>query len=121
MNFLLRLFTSTLAILVVAYLLHPHVRVNDALTAIVVAAVLALLNAVVKPLLIVLTLPITLFTMGFFLLVINALLIIAAEKLVPGFYVDGFGWALLFSIILSIVTGIFNTLAKDNRRATPKK
>ena len=121
MKFLLRLFTSTIAILVVAYLLHPHVRVDDAGTAILVAAVLALLNTVVKPLLILLTLPITVITMGIFLLVINALLIILAEKLVPGFYVDGFGWALLFSIILSIVNSIFNTLAEDKRYRNKKK
>ncbi len=116
MSFLLRLLTSTLAIIVVAYLFHPHVRVDDAVTAIIVAAVLALLNAIVRPLLIIFTLPITVFTMGLFLLVINALIITLAERLVPGFYVESFGWALFFSIILSIVTGIFNALAKDKRQ-----
>jgi len=117
MNFFLKLLTSTLAILIVAYLLHPHVRVDNAVTAIVLAVVLALLNVFIKPVLILFTLPITIFTLGFFLLVINALMILLAANLVNGFYVDSFGWALLFSIILSIVTSIFNTLAqKENRQ-----
>lgn len=116
MNFFVRLISSTLAILVVAYLMMPHVKVDDALTAVVLAAVLALLNTLVKPVLIFLTLPITIVTLGFFLLVINALMILLASRLVPGFSVDGFGWALLFSIILSIVTSIFNTLAKSDKQ-----
>jgi len=116
MNFFLRIITSTLAILVVAWLMQPHVSVDDALTAVVLAAVLAVLHAIVKPALILLTLPITFFTLGLFLLIINALMVLLAEVLVPGFSVDGFGWALLFSIILSIVTSVFNTLARDSGR-----
>jgi putative membrane protein len=116
MRFFLRLLTSTLAILVVAYLMHPHVRVDDAVTAIVLAAVLALLNVFVKPLLVLFTLPISVVTLGLFLLVINALLIVLAARLVPGFQVDGFGWALLFSIILSLVTGVFNALAEPKAK-----
>jgi len=117
MNFLLRLVTSTLAILIVAYVMKPHVSVDNALTAILLAAVLALLNNIVKPVLIFLTLPITLVTLGLFLLVINALMILLASNLVPGFKVDGFGWALLFSIILSLVTGVFNSLAEKKPSA----
>ena len=116
MKFFLKLLTSTLAILVVAYLMMPHIRVDDALTAIVLAAVLALLNNILKPVLVVLTLPITVVTLGLFLLIINALMILLAAALVPGFYVDGFGWALFFSIILSVVTSIFNTLADTSSK-----
>lgn len=116
MNFIARLLTTTLSILVVCYLL-PGVKVDDAVTAIIVALVLALLNSIVKPVFIFLTLPITVVTLGLFLLVINALMILLAAKIVSGFTVNGFWWALLFSIILSIVTGIFNSLARsDNNR-----
>jgi putative membrane protein len=68
------------------------------------AVVLGLLNIFVKPLLIILTLPITIFTFGLFLFVINALIILLAAKFVNGFRVDGFWWALLFSLLLSILT-----------------
>ncbi|MFI5219987.1 MAG: phage holin family protein [Bacteroidia bacterium] len=111
MNFLTRLITSTLAIIVVTYLL-PGVSVESPVTAVVVAIALALLNISIKPVLILFTLPITLVSLGLFLLVINALMILLAAKLISGFHVDGFWNALLFSIVLSLVTGIFNALAK---------
>lgn len=115
MNFITRLVTTTLAVIIVTYLL-PGVTVDNALTAIIVAAVLALLNAVVKPVLILLTFPITIVTLGLFLLVINALMVMLASYIIPGFQVRGFGWALVFSIILSLVTGIFNALAKPEKK-----
>lgn len=74
------------------------------------ALVLAFLNTVVKPILTLLTIPITLLTLGFFLLIINAVIIILAGKLVPGFHVDGFLWALVFSLVLSLCTSILNML-----------
>lgn len=80
-----------------------------------VAIVLAFLNAIVKPILTILTIPITILTMGLFLLAINALIIIFAEKLVPGFRVEGFGWAMLFSLILSLCTGILNMIFGVNK------
>jgi putative membrane protein len=88
----------------------PHVKIDDYPSALLVAVVLAFLNSIVKPILTAVTIPITVFTLGFFLLAINAFIIIFAEKLVPTFHVDGFWWALLFSLILSIVTGILNML-----------
>lgn len=100
---------SALAVMISAYVL-PGVHVNEFTDALIVAAVLALLNAILKPLLIVLTIPITVFTLGLFLLVINAIIIIVADKLIGGFSVDGFWWAVLFSIILSIVTSIFESI-----------
>jgi putative membrane protein len=93
----------------VAYWL-PGVTIEDFLSAVLVAVVLAFLNAIVKPILTILTIPITLLTLGFFLLVINAVIILLAGKLVSGFQIDGFWWAMLFSLILSLFTGILNML-----------
>jgi putative membrane protein len=109
MKFLGRLIISTLAVLVTSFLL-PGVHIDGALTALLVAAVLSLLNAVIKPVLIILTIPITLVTLGFFLLIINAVMILFASKLVPGFRVDGFWTAFFFSLVLSLVNSIFNSL-----------
>jgi putative membrane protein len=86
----------------------PGVTVDDYLSALLVAVVLAFLNTIVKPILTILTIPITVVTLGLFLLVINAIIIIFASKLVNGFHVDGFFWALVFSIVLSLCTGILN-------------
>lgn len=115
MNFIVKLIISTLAVLITAYLL-PGVEIvdNNFFTALIVAAVLAFLNAVVKPVMIILTIPITFVTLGFFLLVINALMILLAAKIVDGFHVDGFWWALLFSVILSIVTSVMESIGRKN-------
>jgi len=109
MNFILKIIISALAVFLVDKLL-PGVSVDDFWAALLVAVVLAFLNTIVKPILTILTIPITVFTLGFFLLAINAFIIIFAEKLVSGFYVAGFWWALLFSLILSVFTGILNAL-----------
>lgn len=109
MNFLLRLIVSALAVFLVASFL-PGVAVDTFLTAALVSVALAFLNAVVKPILTVLTIPVTIFSLGLFLLVINAVMILLAQKLVSGFHVSGFFNALLFSVILSIVTGILNLI-----------
>ncbi|CAN5567582.1 phage holin family protein [soil metagenome] len=109
MNFILTLLISAGAVLLSAYLL-PGVHVAGFLTAIVVAAVLALFNAILKPILIILTIPITILTLGLFLLVINALIILLTDFFIAGFVVDGFWWALFFSLILSIVTYVFESL-----------
>lgn len=113
MNLLVKLLITGLAVFISAYLL-PGVKVDGMLSAIIVAAVLMLINAVVKPIMIILTLPVTVITLGLFLLVINAVCILLASKVVPGFTVDGFWWALLFSIILSIINSIFEGIAKRN-------
>lgn len=100
MNFLTRLlFTGVIAYILSKILSGVHIA--DIGTAIVFALVFAFLNAIVKPLLILFTLPITVFTLGLFLFVINACIILLADKLLDGLKVDGFWWALLFSIILS--------------------
>ena len=106
--FLAKLITTSLAVIIVAYLL-PGVSVKSVLSAVGLALTLALLNIFIKPLLIILTLPITLLTMGLFLVVINALIILIAAEIVPGFSIDGFWWAVLFSIILSIVVSVLDS------------
>ncbi len=109
---LIRLLLSAIAVLICAYIL-PGVHVAGFLTAIVVAGVLAVINVLFKPILVVLTIPITIITLGLFLLVINTLMILLVSWLVPGFYVDGFWWALVFSVVLSIINSIFGGL-KEN-------
>jgi len=115
MNFLAQLVVSALAVIVTSLLL-PGVHIDSALTGVLVAAVLAVLNSVLKPLLVILTIPITVFTFGLFLLVINAAMILLASKLVPGFHVEGFWTALFFSIILSIVSSLFNSFNKQQNQ-----
>ncbi|MCC6371597.1 MAG: phage holin family protein [Bacteroidia bacterium] len=116
MNFILKIIISAVAVFIIASYL-PGVTVDDYVAALKVAVVLAFLNAIVKPILTVLTIPITIFTLGFFLLAINAFMIIFAEKLVQGFHVKDFWWALLFSLILSILTGILNALFGVNKKS----
>lgn len=105
MNFLLRVIITSIAAVIAAWML-PGVNIADFQTAIIFAFILALINAVLKPILIVLTIPITIFTFGLFLLVINAGMVLLAGYLVDGFTVNGFWWALLFSIILSIISSL---------------
>ena len=110
MKFILKLCLSTLAILVTANLL-PGITLKNPLDALVLAAVLAFLNAVVKPLLIFFTIPFTIFTLGLFLLVINAFVVLIADYIVEGFHTIGFWPALWFSLCLTFVTWIFEALA----------
>jgi len=98
-----------LAVFVIARFL-PGVSLNGYQSAFMLAVVLAFLNAIVKPVLTFLTIPITIFTLGLFLLVINAGIILMAQKLVAGFSVNSFWTAMLFSLILSFSTGILNAL-----------
>ncbi len=109
MNILFKIIISSLAVFLTAYVL-PGVRIDDYLTALSVAIVLALLNGFLKPLLIILTIPVTLFTLGFFLLAINASIILLADYFVDGFEVQGFWWALLFSLVLSVITSVMESL-----------
>lgn len=118
LQFAIKLLLGALAVIIASFIL-PGVTVEDFLTALIVAAVLSILNAVVKPILVVLTIPITVFTLGLFLLVINALLVMLADWIVPDFQVVNFWWALLFSIILSIIIAVFDSLSGANRRRPP--
>jgi putative membrane protein len=111
MELLIRLIITTIAVLVTDLLL-PGVHANDFVTGLLVAVVLGLLNTFLKPLLILFTLPVTLLTLGLFLLVINAGMVMLAARIVPGFVVESFWWAVAFSIILSVVQGFLQSLDK---------
>ncbi|MBS1783123.1 MAG: phage holin family protein [Bacteroidetes bacterium] len=111
MNILLRLMINSLAVFAASYLL-PGVHIRNFTTAIWVAVVLAVLNLFIKPIFILLTIPITVVTFGLFLLVINALMVLLCSKIVDGFSVDGIIYAVLFSLIVSVVGGIMETLTK---------
>jgi putative membrane protein len=114
LQFISRTLITSLAV-IIAYLLLKKfgVHINSTSTAILVAIVLGLLNSFIKPLLIILTIPITIITLGLFLLVINVLIIKWASDIVPGFKVDGWLPALLFSFIVSVVTSLIESLVKD--------
>ncbi len=115
MNLLIQLIITTLAVLVTSYLL-PGVHVEDPYTAMVVSVVLSLLNVFLKPLLILLSLPALIFSFGLFLIVINTFIILLADHLINGFEVQSFGWAFLFSVVLWLITGIFNSIkARDEQ------
>lgn len=103
MNIILRIIITAVVAFALSYVLSG-VRLDSFVTALILAVVLGLLNLIVKPVLVILTLPITIFTFGLFLFVINALIILLAAKFVNGFRVDGFWWAMLFSLLLSVLT-----------------
>lgn len=107
MNLLINWVISALTIIATAYLL-PGVHVEGFTTALVVAVVLGAINIFIKPILIILTLPINILSLGLFTFVINAVIILIVSKIVPGFKVDSFISALLFSIILSIINSVLH-------------
>jgi putative membrane protein len=102
MELMINWLVATLAIVITAYLV-PAVQVSGLFAALVTALVLGIINAFLRPLLLVLTLPINVLTLGLFTLVINAALIMLTSSLVQGFRVPGFWWALLFSVVLMVV------------------
>lgn len=110
MSFIIKILVSGLLVLLGAYFL-PGVSVSGFGTALLVAIVLAVLNTLVKPVLVILTIPVTILTLGLFLLVINAAIILLTDALVPGFQVAGFWWALLFSLLLSLLTWMAESIS----------
>lgn len=109
MSILINWLVSALAILAAAYLL-PGIHIGGFITALVVAVVLGIINAFLKPILLLLTLPINILTLGLFTFVVNAFVILIVPSVVPGFRVDGFLWALLFSIVLSLINSFLHML-----------
>ncbi|MDO6517536.1 phage holin family protein [Zobellia uliginosa] len=116
MKLILRILLSALAVVILSKVL-PHVFVDSYTTAIIVAIVLSLLNFIVKPILVLLTLPVTILTLGLFLLVINAVIILLADNLIDGFTVDGILWAILFSLLLSFLQSILFSLLKEDEKS----
>jgi putative membrane protein len=114
---ILKVFFTAFATLFIAYYVLPKgIYIESPESALIVVVVLGLLRIFIKPVLILLTLPVTIFTLGLFLLVVNALIILMADKLVKGFDVFGFWYALLFSILLSMFQSIFNQLIENKSR-----
>lgn len=105
MNLFFHWLVSTIAILIAAYLI-PGVQVT-LIGALVLAVVLGIINLFLKPIITILTLPITIITLGIFSLIVNALLIMLASAIVPGFFVAGFWAALFFSVVLSLINLLF--------------
>jgi len=101
----------TIAVFVTAYIL-PGVTIVSIPVAFVVAIVLGIINIFLKPILLILTLPINILTLGLFTLVINASLVMLASKIIDGFYVSGFWWALIFSLVLLLVHFVLHTVGK---------
>jgi putative membrane protein len=114
MNFIIKIVLSSFSVFLAGWILNG-VYIQNYATSLLVALVLAILNFIIKPILVFLTIPITILTMGLFLLVINAIIALIASNIVDGFYIDGFWWAIGFSIIVSIVNYLINS---DNRKRT---
>lgn len=116
MKLLARLLLSTIAVLV-ADLLLRGVHADSFVTGLIVAVVLGLLNTFVRPLLILLTLPVTLITLGLFVLVINAGMVLLAARLVDGFVVESFWWALGFSVVMWAVQSLLLALDGGEKKS----
>ncbi|MDG5492864.1 phage holin family protein [Psychroserpens sp. SPM9] len=114
MKLIIRLLITAGIVMLLAHFLSG-VDVTNFTAALIVAVVLALLNAIVKPILVILTIPITMVTLGLFLFVINACIILLADRFIDDFDVDGFWVALLFSILLSISQSIAYSLLKEEK------
>ena len=109
MNLIIRLLITTVLIVLISKIIGG-INVIDFTTALIVAVVLALLNTFLKPILVLLTIPVTIITLGLFLLVINAIIILIADKFIDGFSVSSFWTALLFSILLSVSQSLLDKL-----------
>ncbi len=115
-KWIVRVSLTGLAILAAAYVL-PGVRIDDYGAAWVAALLLSVLNAFVRPLLIILTLPITVFSLGLFLLVINGFMILLAAEWIEGFHVRSLGWAVLMSLVVSLFTFILEQISNRPSRS----
>jgi putative membrane protein len=116
MNFVLRILITALVAFGLAHFL-TGIHVDTYWTALIFALILAVLNVLVKPILILLTLPLTLITLGLFLFVVNALVVLLASRFVRGFGIDNFWWGLLFALLLSLITSvIFKELDKEKKK-----
>lgn len=108
MQTLISLILSAVAVAVTAYIL-PGVHVANFFTALVVAVILAVVNSLILPLLLLITLPINILTLGLLTFVIIGFLVMGVSAVVPGFQVDGFWWALVFALVLAIINGIVHS------------
>lgn len=111
MGLIVTLLINSIAVAVTAYVLQPHVQIDSFVTAVIVAIVLGVLNTFIKPIISILALPITVLTLGLFSLIINGLFIAIVGGLVEGFTVESFLWAIVFSIVLSLVNAFLGMFA----------
>lgn len=114
MKLLIRIIITSVLVLLISHFM-TGVHVANFVTALIVAVVLGLLNIFIKPILVILTLPVTIITLGLFLLVINALIILLCTKIVGGFSVDTFWTALLFSVVLSLSQSILFAIVGNDK------
>jgi len=114
MRTLLKILITAFIVVALANLL-PGVEIRSYFTGILVAAVLGLMNLIVRPIIVLFTLPVTIVTLGLFLLAINAFIVLIVDGLIGGFYVDGFWWALFFSLLLSFFQTILFSVFKDKK------
>lgn len=117
MRFILRIIVIAAVSFGLAHVL-TGIHIDTFWTAFVFAVVLAILNIFIRPLLILFTLPVTILTLGLFLFVINAIVVLLASRFVHGISIDSFGWALLFSLILSFVSSILDRELEREKRRT---
>jgi putative membrane protein len=110
MNVILKLVILSIAVFVASYII-PGIKISSFEALVVTAIVLGIINTFVKPILVILTLPLTVITLGIFLLILNGILILIVGSIVPGFYVSGILSAILFGIVVSLVTSALNNLA----------
>lgn len=114
MKFIVRLLVTAVVAYGLSIILKPHIVIDSFSTALIFVIVLGILNAIIKPVLILLTLPITILTLGIFLLIINVLMVILADKFVSGIHIHGFLWAFIFGILLSFISSAISGLQKND-------
>ena len=112
---MLKFLITALAAIIASYIL-PGVYIDGLLSAVILALLLGLLNVTVRPLLLMLTIPATVLTFGIFIFVINAIVILICDAILPGFEVDNFWWAMLFSIVLWLTNSLLNDLTSSKKR-----
>jgi len=115
MKLLIKLLLNAIAVFVLAEVLNG-VDVDNYITSLIVVVLISVLNILVKPILVILTLPVTILTLGLFLFVINAVIILLADKLIDGFRVDGIWTAILFSILLCILQSLLHSFIKTKKK-----
>ena len=113
MKFIIRLLVTAAVAYGLSMILEPHIKIESFSTALLFVFVLGVLNAIVKPILVILTLPITILTLGIFLLVLNVLMVLLADKFIKGIYIDGFLWAFIFGLLLSFLSSALLKLDKS--------
>lgn len=108
MSFIIRLLITAAVAYGLSMILEPHILIDSYSTALIFVLVLGILNAIIKPILVILTLPITILTLGLFLLVINVLMILLADKFISGIHIQGFLWAFIFGLLLSFLSSLLS-------------